>query len=788
MTDFPSYAYGTVTVAANGTTVTGADTLWSGVNARAGDDITIDGHTVIIVDVTDETTLTIDAWPYDAVTGGDYKITQRSPLRFVGGIARADLTQLLATLKAKGLMWYLDPAYTAPDDAKPPLTADEGQVIQRIATGETWVMQSGAWVSVGVFKALSIKGAWSSATSYNVGDVVSLNGTSYVAVASSTNQSPPNATYWAVLAAKGDTGATGPTGPGYGGTSTTSLAIGTGSKAFTTQAGLAYTNGARVRASSAANTSNWMEGLVTYSGTTLTMTADKINGSGTFADWNFNLAGAPGAGDMSSTNYGAEYSSNTALFAANLSVPQYQLKKVGVDFNTVTDDGFYITDASCSNLPDTSSQWYVHVSRYENANSVLQKAYKLWPGDTSEEWVRNKFVSNGWNDWRRVDSQREYVGFYNGYSPSTTPANTYNIGVATATNPLAFGRVSVLAPVWNDAGTYQDSSGRINPQPIRVGNEIWVYYEGFDGTRKSIFMLRTDLKGNLREKPLLPVILYSSVASATSIGRPAVLYDPADTTWPFKMVFTRALSGTVTTSLMSAHSKDGIAWTVIGEIHNIASGASWENTLLETTGRLMKDGSTYRLLYSGHNGTSWRSGEMHSTDFATWTRNSANPMLSPRGGYLQALTANVVVGSKTLKVANSALFDVGAPIAICENGSGSSYQMNRIAAIPDSTTLTTLYAIEGNYTTALTSCVSQMHSRSVELSEVWFENGVYRALIVCFQFVKNGVLVETMGYAESPDMNTAFTIKPAEWPLPMIEKQKVWDQVSAENLKFIRLR
>lgn len=94
----------------------------------------------------------------------------------------------------------------------------------------------------------------------------------------------------------GPTGATGATGPSYAATSTTSLLIGTGTKAFTTQAGLAYLAGARVRASSAANTANWMEGVVTaYSSTTLTVSVDLVGGSGTLADWNINLAGARGA-------------------------------------------------------------------------------------------------------------------------------------------------------------------------------------------------------------------------------------------------------------------------------------------------------------------------------------------------------------------------------------------------------------------------------------------------------------------------------------------------------------
>jgi len=94
----------------------------------------------------------------------------------------------------------------------------------------------------------------------------------------------------------GNTGDTGPAGAGYTATSTTSLLIGTGSKAFTTQAGLAYSAGARARASSAADGANYMEGLVTaYSGTTLTINVDHVGGSGTHADWNINLAGDVGA-------------------------------------------------------------------------------------------------------------------------------------------------------------------------------------------------------------------------------------------------------------------------------------------------------------------------------------------------------------------------------------------------------------------------------------------------------------------------------------------------------------
>jgi hypothetical protein len=58
------------------------------------------------------------------------------------------------------------------------------------------------------------RGAWSSGASYVANDVVSYNGSSYLAIQASTNQNPASATsYWLVLASKGDTGTGDVTGP-----------------------------------------------------------------------------------------------------------------------------------------------------------------------------------------------------------------------------------------------------------------------------------------------------------------------------------------------------------------------------------------------------------------------------------------------------------------------------------------------------------------------------------------------------------------------------------------------
>ncbi|MET4722029.1 hypothetical protein ABIF63_006135 [Bradyrhizobium japonicum] len=294
MTALSSYSTGTVAVAADGTTVTGTSTLWLNTGNVKPGDLFQSGHFVAkITDVTDDTHLVIVPWPGSTLSGATYAIWKESQQRIVGETYARDVDKAVGAWNTSGFFVFVDIAQTAPD----PSLGDDGQYAFQPTTGKTWVKSAGVWSYLGIYKAFQLKGAWSGATAYTVGDVVSLNGSSYACLLDHTNHTPPNATYWQLLAAKGDTGATG---AGYGGTSTTSLAIGTGSKVFTTQAGLAYTNGARVRASSAANTSNWMEGLATYSGTTLTINVDKIGGSGTQADWNFNVIGEPGTGAVTS--------------------------------------------------------------------------------------------------------------------------------------------------------------------------------------------------------------------------------------------------------------------------------------------------------------------------------------------------------------------------------------------------------------------------------------------------------------------------------------------------------
>ncbi len=95
------------------------------------------------------------------------------------------------------------------------------------------------------------------------------------------------------VGATGATGAAGAAGDKYTTTSSTSETIGTGSKTFTVESGLALSTGQTVII--AYDASNKMEGSVTsYSSTTLVVNVTSSTGSGTYADWDISLSGAPG--------------------------------------------------------------------------------------------------------------------------------------------------------------------------------------------------------------------------------------------------------------------------------------------------------------------------------------------------------------------------------------------------------------------------------------------------------------------------------------------------------------
>lgn len=164
-----------------------------------------------------------------------------------------------------------------------PINVNAGDYIQAAAsTGSALVCFYSVYEGSAAAAAVGFtpQGAWGSGSTYAVNDVVSLSGSSYLAIQASTNQNPATQTaYWLVLAAKGDAGSgissiTAGTGLS-GGTITTSGTIAIDSTVATLTGSQTLTNKTLTNPS----VNNYTEGVVAIGTVTTTNTIALTNGT-----------------------------------------------------------------------------------------------------------------------------------------------------------------------------------------------------------------------------------------------------------------------------------------------------------------------------------------------------------------------------------------------------------------------------------------------------------------------------------------------------------------------------
>lgn len=345
------YNLGTITLTYGSAVVTGSGTGWGSLAfARPGDALfrIASGALALvgeIASVESNTQVTLSTvYPGSTESGLSYKIAPISLARSDVGALSFDLatfvaqtTQLISGVgvpsnsvgedgwiyiredvpeyyKKLGGEWQAPVSFAGPQGIAGATYASTSTTSLTVGTGsKTLTVQASRAYQVGARARIS---STATPTTYMEGVVTSYSGTTLIVDVDKTNGSGTLAS-WNVNIA-GEIGPQGPTGASFAATSTTSLAIGTGSKAFTTQAGLAYTVGQRVRAVSASDAAKWMEGAVaSYSGTTLTLTVDLTNGSGTLADWNINLTGERGAVGATGPSYPTTSTTSLAIGAGS---------------------------------------------------------------------------------------------------------------------------------------------------------------------------------------------------------------------------------------------------------------------------------------------------------------------------------------------------------------------------------------------------------------------------------------------------------------------------------------
>lgn len=508
----PTYSTGTVSIANGGTTVTGSGTIWSGSNAKEGDYFVRSDGFALITEVTDATHLNITPWPGATVSGGAYSIAQNYAGRVVGVAAAQDVGTMLGALKTQGFFFFVASDDTGPD---PSLGAD-GQYAFQPTSGKTWAKIAGVWTYLGIYKGMQFRGVYDNTATYSLGDVQTTSGASYVYINAtpSAGHAAPNTTYWQLMAAKGDIGATGPLpwlapvnwaiganyvvgppasvviGPNKNiyqcivshtagtfsadvaagkwlligqsateGTSTTSNVIGAGTKTFSTQTGLSYQNGVRLRASSSGAPTNWMEGVCTYDAVngTVTMDVDNFGGTGTFTSWNFNHAGERGqAGNVLSAD---EYKYWLGM-AAMLDPAAYVLYTGKFSLTVPAGETLYVLNAWSCVIAGGSSSWFHRDLASAEAFEVSAGTTIAWDGISYTAFLYVCRPALVMNDAKYVDPKALYFQRLNALRSIALSQLSATVPSGSATGTLArtnfpfdfndgiFAQVSVMDAPW----------------------------------------------------------------------------------------------------------------------------------------------------------------------------------------------------------------------------------------------------------------------------------------------------------------------------------------------------
>ncbi|WP_458760559.1 discoidin domain-containing protein [Afipia sp. TerB] len=181
-----TYTTGTFTVVSGETTASFSGTLLESV-AEQGDWILCDGVVGYIDSVDSDTAVTFEqAWAGDSQTDAAYVLIKMSWLRYDPAITQAKVRDLIALLHAQGSFLFV--TGSEPD----PAMGEDGQYALKTNGGpwQLWYKTGGVWEAQGIPVGTTFRGEWNSATEYFANDQVGHNGSTWGAIAGSTNVEP----------------------------------------------------------------------------------------------------------------------------------------------------------------------------------------------------------------------------------------------------------------------------------------------------------------------------------------------------------------------------------------------------------------------------------------------------------------------------------------------------------------------------------------------------------------------------------------------------------------------
>lgn len=270
-------------------------------------------------------------------------------------------------------------------------------------------------------------------------------------------------TYSVIGNIKGAPGTNGSNGAGYAATSTTARTVASsGSFTFTTQAGLAYSPGCRVRAYSTGSGA-YIEGVCTaYSGTSLTITADHSSGSGSHSDWNINATGdrgTDGAGTGTVTSLEVTAGEGITITGDSMPITDSGSIEIAISNPTTTALGGvmainavtsqWIDSIDSSGVPHLSQPDFTDISGEVDPSQLPAPGPSTYGGVTSLAATTHQFLTSIGTDGIPTKAQPSFSDISGTASAAQLP------------NPSSttLGGVRSVAPVANNFVTSISTSG-----------------------------------------------------------------------------------------------------------------------------------------------------------------------------------------------------------------------------------------------------------------------------------------------------------------------------------------